>query len=373
MGLLIIGLILFVTLVIVHEYGHYRAAKNGGVEVEEFGIGFPPRAWGKKLKDGMLLSVNWLPLGGFVRLKGEHDADIGKGTYGAANLSTKVKIMTAGVVMNLLTALLILTILALVGLPKLVNDQFTVGSDTKTVKQDILVGYVEPDSPAAQAGLKSRDQLVAVGTNANKLQPIKSVDSFPELTKNHAGQEVVLEIESGGEISQKTVQLRSEEEVEASQNTDSPKGYLGVVPTEYSLRRSTWSAPIVAVGTAAQFTKLTLQGIGSALASVFSGHAGQAADQVSGPVGIFVVIKDGAILGYQFILMIIAVISLTLAIMNILPIPALDGGRLFVTLLFKGLKKPLTRSLEEKIHGFGFAALMLLFVLITIVDVRRFF
>lgn len=373
MALLIIGLILFVCLVIVHEYGHYKAARRGGVEVEEFGLGFPPKIWGKKLKSKMVLSINLLPLGGFVRLKGEHDADTTPGSYGAAPLKTKVKIMTAGVLMNLATALFIVTVLAVVGMPKLVDDQFTVKSDTTVVTQEVLVGYVEPGSPAEKAGLASRDELVAVGKDENSLQPITSIDTFPDTTKEYAGQTVVIEVRQGETVSKKTVQLRSQQEVEASKNSENPKGYLGIIPTEFVVQRSTWSAPIVAVGTAAQFTKLTLQGIGTAIADVFRGDAGKAADQVSGPVGIFVVIKDGATLGYRFILMIIAIISLTLAIMNILPIPALDGGRLFVTLLFRGLKKPLNKSTEEKIHGIGFVVLMGLFVLITIVDVRRFF
>lgn len=373
MGLLILGLVLFVSLVIVHEYGHYRAARKGDVEVEEFGLGFPPRVWGRKLKNKTLLSINILPLGGFVRLKGEHDADTTPHSYGAASLGRKTKIMTAGVVMNLLTALVILTILALVGMPKLVDNQFTVKSDTTITRQDVLVGYVEPDSPAAKAGLQPRDQLVAVGINGTSSTPVTSVDTFPDVTAGYAGQNVDIQYERGDEKKTVTVMLRSESEVSSSKNTDNPKGYLGIVPVEYVVQRSTWSAPVVAVGTAAQFTELTVKGIGTALGNVLSGNPSQAADQVSGPVGIFVVIKDGATLGYRFILMIIAVISLTLAIMNILPIPALDGGRLFVTLGFHAFKKPLTQKTEERIHGIGFAVLMLLFIVITVVDVRRFF
>lgn len=372
-GLLILGLVLFVSLVIVHEYGHFRAARNGDVDVEEFGLGFPPKVWGRKLKNNTLLSINILPLGGFVRLKGEHDADTAKGSYGAASLGRKVKIMTAGVAMNLVTALGILTLLALIGMPKLVENQFTVTSDTKVMTQEVLVGYVEPHSPAATAGLEARDQLVAVGKTTNTMQPITGVDTFPEVTKSLAGQTVVMSVGRGGETTTKTIQLRSSQEVEASKNTDEPKGYLGVIPTEYVVQRSTWSAPIVAVGTAVQFTELTLKGIASAIGHLFTGQASQAASQVSGPVGIFMVIKDGTSLGFRFILMIIAVISLTLAIMNILPIPALDGGRLFVTLGFHAAKKPLKKSTEDKIHGIGFAVLMALFVLITVVDVRRFF
>src|SRR3989344_9232153 len=98
--LLILGLVMFVLLVVVHELGHFIIARWGGVKVLEFGIGFPPRAWSKKLKSGLLLSLNWLPLGGFVRLKGENDADMEPGSFGAASLWVKTKIMVAGGAMN---------------------------------------------------------------------------------------------------------------------------------------------------------------------------------------------------------------------------------------------------------------------------------
>ena len=147
---------------------------------------------------------------------------------------------------------------------------------------------------------------------------------------------------------------------------------MGISPSQYTLERSTWSAPVVAVGLAKQITVATFKGIGHALASLFQGDTAEASKQVAGPVGIFVLLKNGSLLGYQFMLFIIAVISLTLAIMNILPIPALDGGRLFVTLAYRGLRKNLTKKAENIIHGLGFAFLMLLFLLITVVDVKRF-
>jgi regulator of sigma E protease len=122
-----------------------------------------------------------------------------------------------------------------------------------------------------------------------------------------------------------------------------------------------------------QFTAETLKGIGKALGNLVQGHGGKAGEQVSGPVGIVVLLKDGSVMGYEFVLMIIAIISLTLAIMNVLPIPALDGGRLFVTLLYrKVLRRPLSQETEERIHGTGFAVLMLLFIVITVVDINRF-
>jgi regulator of sigma E protease len=167
------------------------------------------------------------------------------------------------------------------------------------------------------------------------------------------------------------VTLHAQQEVADSKKTDQPKGYLGISPTEYSLRRSTWSAPVVAGGLIGQLTGATFNGLGSALSSLFQGNTTQASSQVSGPVGIFVLLKDGSFLGIQFILLIIAVISLTLAIMNILPIPALDGGRLFLILFYRLIRRPLTAEREELVNGIGFFLLMALFVLITIVDVKR--
>lgn len=374
--LLILGLLLFIALVVVHEYGHFIMARRNGVEVEEFGIGFPPRLWKKRIKSpkgNYDFTINALPLGGFVKLKGEHDADEEKGSFGAASLDAKVKIMLAGVFMNLVTAFVMLTILAAIGMPKLIDNQFEVASDTKTVQSSIYIGYVEPGSPADKGGLRTRDQLASIGPVGGPQRTIRTDQAFPDLTKQYAGQEVNVQYRRDGELRTASVNMRSIEEVEATKKSDKPKGYLGVSPVEYEVRRSTWSSPVVAAGLIKQFTELTFKGLGSALAGLVQGNGQKASEQVSGPVGIFVILKDGTALGFGFILMIIAVISLTLAIMNALPIPALDGGRLFVTLLFRALKKPLTPNLEEWIHGSGFAALMILFILITIVDIKRFF
>ncbi|MEI6751152.1 MAG: M50 family metallopeptidase [Candidatus Saccharibacteria bacterium] len=371
--LLILGLFIFVGLVVVHEFGHFLAARRSGVEVEEFGIGFPPRAKVLTVKKGTVFTINWLPLGGFVKLKGENDADKTRGSYGSATLKNKVFIMVAGVGMNLATAFLILTFLALVGIPKLIDDQYTIKNDTKIVRQQVLVGFVEPDSPAQKAGLQLRDVVESVGPTIGTQSKVTSLENFPKQTKELAGQKVTLVYSRKSVTKSVDLQLRSVAEVESSKNSQNPKGYAGVAPTEYSLQRSTWSAPIVAIGLIKQFTVLTMKGLGTAVANLFRGNTAAASEQVSGPIGIFVLIKDGSLLGYQFVLMIMAVISLTLAIMNILPIPALDGGRLFVTLAYRAIRKPLNPKTEDRIHGSGFIALMLLFVLITVVDIRRIF
>ena len=392
----ILGVLLFIGLILVHEYGHYKVAIRNGVKVEEFGLGLPPRAWGKKLKSGMLLSLNWLPLGGFVRLKGETDSDTREGSFGAASMWVKTKIMLAGVAMNLITALVLFTLLALIGLPTIFNkqtlgqDQFTVSSDERIARQDLKVGYVEPESPADRAGLAPLDTLIAYGDSPCKTggcTPFTTADALLATTKSFAGQQLHVQYERDGQTYFSNAMLRTEAEVAASRNTDNPKGYLGLAPTEFVVKRYTWSAPVVAAGLTAQLTQLTFQGIGKAFAGIGSALAGlvtsnqearvngqtQASEQVGGPVAIFKILFDSGSLGINFILLLIALLSLTLAIMNALPIPALDGGRLFVTWLFRIIKKPLTKPLEERIHGTGMAVLLSLFVLITYLDIKRFF
>ncbi len=373
MMLLILGIILFICLVLVHEWGHFIVARRNGVEVEEFGLFFPPRAKVITKKNGTEYTLNWLPLGGFVKLKGENDADRRPGTFGAASTWVKTKIMLAGVAMNLVAAFVILTILAWIGMPQLVENQFTVASDTTVTKQQVLVGYIADGSPAAEAGLERGDVLKAIGTSETQQRTIQSAAELPELTEEYAGQEVYVRIERAGETQNVPLTLRTTEAVEASKDTDDPQGYLGVAPTEYTQQRSTWSAPIVAGGLIAQFTELTFKGLGTAISSLFHGDTQTASEQVAGPVGIFVVLNQGTLLGFEFVLLVIAVISLSLAIMNALPIPALDGGRLFVLLISRLIKKPLSKEAEEAIHGTGFMFLIGLIILITIVDVRRFF
>lgn len=369
--ILILGLVLFVGLVVVHEFGHFIMARRNGVEVEEFGIGFPPRAKVLGTKNGTTYTLNWLPLGGFVKLKGENDSATATGSFGAASLSAKIQIMLAGVVMNLLTAFVMITFLAVIGIPKLIDGQFTIASDTKIVQQDVLVGFVEAGSPAGLAGLTQRDQLISFN-DANQQIVVNNAENLPNITKQFAGKTVNIEIKRSGKNLLLPITLRNIAEVEASKSTENPKGYLGIVPSEYIIQRSTWSSPLVAAGLIRQVSVLTLKGLGTAVASLIKGDTAKASSQVAGPVGIFVLLKDGTELGFRFILIIIAIISLTLALMNALPIPALDGGRLFVTLLYRAMRKPLTKKAEDLIHGTGFALLMVLFFVITYVDVNRF-
>lgn len=375
--LLIVGILLLISLIVAHEFGHFIMARRGGVEVEEFGIFFPPRLYTRRTKAGWLFTVNAIPLGGFVRLKGEHDSDTSPGSFGAASLWVKTKIMAAGVTMNLLVALVLFTVIALIGMPQLVDNQYTYKSDASLVNRQVLISYVQPGSPAAKAGLQPQDAINDIALPGYSPVAINSAANLPKVTKAFAGRHVTVYYSREGH----------DHEAQATLRKGGSDGYLGIVPTDFSLQRSTWSAPIVAVGLSAQLTSLTFQGLGHALGGLGSLIAGTvtgnstarehgqtaASDQVTGPVGIFFILKDGSLIGYQFMLFIIAYISLILAIMNLLPIPGLDGGRLWLTLISRGVNRPLKAKHEEAINGAGFIVLLCLIIAITVVDVKRYF
>lgn len=376
--LVFIGFIFVLLLVIAHEAGHYFAARRAKVTVEEFGVGFPPRAKVLTKRGDTEYTVNWLPLGGFVKLKGEHDSATEPGSFGAAKLSDKVKIMVAGVAVNFFIAFILFTFIAVVGMPQLVENQFTVASAEEVTREDVLVGYVGEGSPAEKAGIELNDKIISLDNGRQCYDygcyyEISEPNQLGEATQQLAGQEVTVTVERGGEVLELQATLLDKETVDASRDSDQPKGYLGVVPSQFSVKSyDLWAAPIVGAGTTVQFTGLTLKGLATIVSGLFQGDTQAAKEQVSGVVGLGFIFSSSSFLGPVFMLMIVAVISLSLAIMNILPIPALDGGRLFVTLLFKTMKKPLPEELEERIHGTGFAVLMVLFVLITVLDVQRF-
>jgi regulator of sigma E protease len=375
---IILGLLILVFLVVVHELGHAIVARRNGVVVEEFGVGFPPRAAARKLKNGVLLTLNWLPLGGFVKLQGEHDSASKKGDYGAVSFWQKTRILLAGVAINWLVAAGLLSILAWTGLPKILPDQFSIASDTTVVKKPVELTTVAKGSPAEKAGLKTGDQIVRFAG-----EPVLTAEAFSAQTKEQKGKKVEIIYSRNGVEETANTTLRGD--------NNAKQGYLGVGSGQREEIKASWSAPIVGIVTTAQFTVVTLQGLGDLVVNLVTGIVMQfstnetvrteakeslstAGNSVAGPIGILGTIFPAAEqAGLTQLVFLTAIISLTLAVMNVLPIPALDGGRWFVMAIYRLLKRPLTKEREEQIQGTGFLVLMALVVIVTVADVGKLF
>lgn len=400
---ILIGLIVLMLLVVAHEFGHFIMARRNGVKVNEFGIGFPPRAiaWVKKEievngekkfkwvkiprsewekpQDSLIFSINWLPIGGFCSMDGESAADKRKGTFGAASFWAKTKILFGGVAMNWLVAFVLFTVLAFTGMPQFLENQFYLGNDAKItdVTKQVVVENVIDGSPAQKAGFEKGDTIIKIDETA-----VSTPQEITDYGKEKAGQEVKYTIQRGEE----------EKELTAKLNGADAEYALGISMASYgqTFIRSTWSAPIVGAGLTLQITGETFKGLGDLVWNLVSGVArqfsfndtvreegrvdiGEAGNAVSGPVGIVGVIFPAfASAGLSNLVFLAALISVSLACMNVLPIPALDGGRWLLIAIYKLRRKELSKETEEKIVSRAFIVLILLIILITILDIMRF-
>ncbi|PSO42875.1 hypothetical protein BRC19_03610 [Candidatus Saccharibacteria bacterium QS_5_54_17] len=356
-GPFIIGIFLFALLVLLHEFGHFIVARRNGVEVEEFGFGFPPRIFSKQVGN-TVYSFNLLPLGGFVKQKGETDGDSRPGTFGSKGLWVKTKILLAGVGMNVLAAMAIIFVLALIQLPTLTQAQYRVPADQTIVAQDVLLQRVEDGSPAADAGLRSGDVITKLNG-----KEVTSARQLSTRTQAIAGEEATVTFGRDGARETTSVQLRQGADV----------AELGVAPIDREISRYTWAAPLVAVGTVVHMAAGMLSGLWEVIYELVTGAGQEAARNVAGPVGIVVLLENISSFGFSYLFFFIALISTALAVFNTLPIPALDGGRLAVIAAARASRKQLTEKVENSIHGVGFVALLALIALVTYVDIQRFF
>lgn len=356
---ILLVVLIFGLLVFVHELGHFVAARRNGVEVEEFGFGFPPRALGKKVGK-TIYSINWLPLGGFVRMKGEDGEDTSKGSFNAARFRAKFKILTAGVAMNVLTAFVILLALCYFGIPAAVARSLSSAPVSREQDPRVLVLGVASDSPAAKAGIVVGESVVSV--NGKVLANDKELI---ETTKKLAGSKVIVEVRGvNGNTRLVDVQLRDAEAGKKS-------GYLGVSPFETHSVTYGRRSPLVAAQMTWNLLWGTLIGFATGIAGLL--HIGKSSGgaAVTGPVGIVVLLSNVMRLGMNYVWFFVASISASLAVINILPIPALDGGRTFLLLVQRVTGKALSPEGEARVHLIGFVALIALMIVITVFDVQR--
>lgn len=385
---ILIGFFILMGLVVVHEFGHYIMAKKSGVEVEEFGLGMPPRMKAWKLKSGMEFSLNWLPLGGFCKMKGESASDKRKNSFGAASFWGKTKILFGGVLMNFGFAAVVFSILAIVGMPIFMQGQFQMDGGEVVSDNVLVVAEVLEGSPAEDAGIVSGDEIVWLGSEEHVVEPWET--SLSDWTAEHAGQTVDVGVKSEGEEEARAVEVTMNE-------AGAEDGYYLGVSSQIDgsvapiYKAQWWQAPVVGAVTTAQLTGETVKGVGDLLWNLVSGvfkqvntdssvreegreEIGAAGDAVSGPVGIVGVLIPAFVeAGWRELAFLAGLISVSLGVMNLLPIPALDGGRWLLMAIYKLRRKPLSVETEEKVVGISFMVLMGLFLVITIVDITRLF
>jgi regulator of sigma E protease len=285
--------------------------------------------------------------------------------------------------MNWFVAFVIFTVLAWAGMPHFIENQFQIDSDIRTIGiSDVTVSNIMNGSPAAQAGLRDGDVLVSMRTtNVEDLNRtyIHSVDDVLKYDEEHAGQSIYITYERGGDTTM----------VETKLNEAGAEYILGATISGEAVYQSTWSAPIVGLGVTAQLTGETFKGVGQMIVNLFSGaikqvspneevradgsnELKQAGDSVSGPVGIVgVLFPKVAQSGGRNLAYLVALISVSLACMNVLPIPALDGGRWLLIAIYKLLKKKLTKETEEKIVSRAFMVILAIALIVTILDITR--
>jgi regulator of sigma E protease len=355
-----IFLIVLSVLVFVHELGHFIAAKRAGMKVEEFGFGFPPRIWGIK-RGETIYSINWIPFGGFVKIFGEsEEGSNDPRSFSSARAGIRAGVSAAGVVMNFLLAVLLLSIANAVGLRVGLADE-TRAKDAKDVKIQII--QIAPSSPAERAGLKVLDEVIGFKTKEKEFK-VNSIKEIQNIVNQNLGQELTIVLRSGKEEKEKVLTPRL--------NPPPGEGALGISLAATEVIRYPWYKAIGrGLSDSVFILEHTAIGYGEIFKNLFV--TGKAGAELSGPVGIAVITGQAARLGFSYLMQFVALISINLVILNIIPFPALDGGRL----LFIGIEKlkgsPIPRKIENAVNAAGFALLLLLMVYITVKDVVKLF
>ena len=342
-------------LVIVHEWGHFYAAKKTGMEVEEFGFGFPPRMFSVK-KGGTRYSFNWFPLGGFVKIKGENGDDTGPGSFSSKSKRSRLLVLSAGVIMNMVLAWVLLSLALGIGTPQALSDK---NGSANSSDHRVIISAVAPSSPAANAGIQGGDVILEI--NGEQISEVQDVQKF---TRENTEREITVVADREGQ--------RLEFKLTPRANPPTGEGATGVQLVEVADVSYPWyEAAWRGLALTWDYTKLTVMGFGQIIGQLFTEEKIQG--EVTGPIGIAVLTGKFAKMGIAPLFQFAAILSINLAIINALPIPALDGGRIaFLGYEAIRRKKPHVK-IEQWAHAVGFVLLLLLMLIVTVRDVGRLF
>ena len=360
---IVLVIVILVFLIVVHELGHFIAAKIFGVRVEEFGVGYPPRA----LMFGKIgeteYTLNWLPFGGFVRLFGEQEDtdEHGRGSFMDSPRWKQAVILVAGVAMNAIAAWGLFAWALTEGVPRVV-DQLQPNESAQLVVSDVVAG-----SPAEAAGVMAGDQVISLSDPSGTEPAAMTPDAFVAFVSDEGGRPITLTFLHEGVTT--TASMIPAHAVVA-QNAGRPAIGVGLVlvatqaiPFDQALKESvtTTEDSFVIVG----------QGLWEILKTAL--HGSPDLTNVVGPVGLVAVVGEAARSGLGQVLELAAFISVNLTIVNLIPIPALDGGRLLVLIVEAIMRKSAPKLAIQVLNTVGVALIILLMITVTYHDVARLF
>ncbi len=328
------------------------------MRVDEFGFGFPPRMIGFK-RGETIYSINWIPFGGFVKILGEDGDTRGPRSFAAATFGQRFLVIVAGVIMNFLLAALLLMIVNSFGLRIGLTDGDT--GNARNIKVQVV--SVSQNSPAETAGLQPLDAIQGY-VEGGHVVGISTTKELQDAVVSHAGQPLMLEIGRGGSVLEKTITPRV--------HPPEGEGALGISlaltgEVTYPWYEAIWRG----ISDAAFLTIATIKGYYSLLKTLFI-HGKLIAD-VSGPIGIAGLTGQAARVGFNYLLQFVAMISINLAVLNIIPFPALDGGRALLLIIEKIKGSPVHKNVEGILNMVGFYLLIALMLYVTYKDLTKFF
>lgn len=365
---IVIFIVVIVALIVVHEFGHFVAAKLSGMRVDEFGLGYPPRAAVLAKKGGTLYTLNWLPFGGFVKIHGEDGLPAQAGgekdpdAFSSKPRLAQAIVLIAGVAMNMLFAYVLITGALIAGTPRALSQDEVASARNR----ELIVANVLPSSPAAEAGLVPGDMILSAEDGHYVFSGVDPSTFIEFVAQGKGNTTIALSIKhANGE--KETLFARPETGVISSDPSRSALGMevatIGVIP--FSLGEAiiegahlTWGA-----------TKLTAIGLWHFFYGVFTLSADLS--QVAGPVGIAGVVGSASAQGMGYLFSIMAIISINLALINLIPVPALDGGRLLFVIIESVIRRPIKASVAHAINAVGFVFLILLMLVVTASDIFK--